>query len=49
MAMPITTPATSDMASPIAQASRVSLSAVQNSAVIISLNSATTMVLNGGR
>ena len=49
MAMPIATPATTDMTSPIAQASKVSLSAVQNVAVFISLNSATTIVENGGR
>jgi hypothetical protein len=49
MAMPIVTPATTDMTKPIAQASKVSLSAVQNSAVVISLNSATMMAENGGR
>ncbi len=49
IAMPITTPATTDMTRPIAHASKVSLSAVQNVAVVISLNSATTMVENGGR
>ena len=49
MAMPITTPAITDMTSPIAQASSVSPSAVQNSALCSSLNSATMMVLNGGR
>ncbi len=49
MAMPITTPATTDMTSPIAHASKVSLSAVQNSAVAVSLNSATMMAENGGR
>jgi len=49
IAMPITTPATTDMTRPIAQASKVSPSAVQNVAVVISSNSATMMVENGGR
>ena len=49
MAMPITDAGDDRYASPIAQASMVSPSAVQNFGVGISLNSATMIALNGGR
>ena len=49
MAMPITTPATTDMTSPIAQASKVSLERRPERRRFISLNSATMMAENGGR